>query len=672
MYPHQKLEWTQARLEERLEAAPADAEARAELAKVCLSRSLYHGGGEALAAQALQHARKLAQDDPDNAEGHILAGAALVAGDRPEAAKKHLDEAMRLAPERGDLHLALGALYRSQRDLHLAIKHLENACRASPESWECHLLLGRALSERARQIGGGRLVERAQYHMVQALSLDPSPDLLPALMRDLGLLCLNTGRFADAEKMFIRLRQNPRFSAQARKYLGQVAFALGKYKGAIQHDRQYLEGLVAGGQGEDPGTLAQIGLSYLHLGELDRAREYCNRALILDPDLLVARHALGCVMVEEGQVGDAIKLFRDTLQDHPEHLPSYVELARTRRRAGDVNWLQKALSVEASEYDKLPVMGGTAAPRTIARKRIDVLLDELRAVGPSSVTAVLGALDLTEDEGLRFALWESACGLAAGHVADELATRLREPGRYFSVPLARNALSAAAWIPEPALTAGLNVTIDDVQRASIDRHGNAHDLVAHRRAVEGEREVARAWQAVLLLAIATRRSRSARQLLANWGQGVDPELAVAVHAAQAMCGEPDAIKALHRRGQEKGASLLVDRLLARITPPPQRGEPTAVAGGDTRCSACGRVGAEVTHLMTGTRAVICDLCIGEILQNRHSLVAPDDSACHLCARTHFEARSLWRFNGVDACAHCVDLSVGLREREAVDRFLTTW
>ncbi len=672
MYPHQKLEWTQARLEERLVAAPDDAEARAELARVCLSRALYHGGGEALAAQALQHARKLAHDDPDNPEGHILAGAALVAGDRPEAATKHLDEAMRLAPERGDLHLALGALYRSQRDLHLAIKHLENACRASPESWECHLLLGRALSERARQIGGSRLVERAQYHMVQALSLDPSPDLLPALMRDLGLLCLNTGRFADAEKMFIRLRQNPRFAAQARKYLGQVAFALGKYKGAIQHDRQYIEGLVAGGQGEDPGTLAQIGLSYLHLGELDRAREYCNRALVLDPDLLVARHALGCVMVEEGQIGDAIKLFRDTLQDHPEHLPSYVELARTRRRAGDVNWLQKALSVEASEYDKLPLTGGTTAPRTVARKRIDVLLDELRAVGPSSVSAVLGALELTEDEGLRFALWESACGLAAGHVADELATRLREPGRYFSVSLARNALSAAAWIPEPALTAGLNVTLDDVQRASIDRHGNAHDLVAHRRAVESEREVARAWQAVLLLAIATRRSRSARQLLASWGQGVDPELAVAVHAAQAMCGEPDAIKALHRRGQEKGAGVLVDRLIARITPPPQRGEPTAVAGGDTRCSACGRIGAEVTHLMTGTRAVICDLCIGEILQNRHSLVAPDDSACHLCARTHFEARSLWRIHGVDACAHCVDLSVGLREREAVDRFLTTW
>ncbi len=672
MYPHQTLEWTQARLEERLGEAPDDADARAELARVCLSRALYHGGGEALAAQALQHARKLVQDDEHNAEGHIIAGAALVASDRPDAARKYLDEAVRLAPERADLHLALGAFYRAERDLHLSIKHLENACRASSGSWECHLLLGRALSERARQVGGQRLIERAQFHLVQALSLQPSPDLLPPLMRDLGLLCLATGRHADAEKLFVRLRQNPRFSMVARKYLGQVAFALGKYKSAIQHDRQYLETLVAAGHGEEPGVLAQVGMSFLHLSELDRAREYCNRALILDPDLLVARHALGCVMVEEGQIGDAIKLFRETLQDHPEDLPSYVELARTRRRAGDTVWLQKALAVEVGEFDQLPVTGGNNSPRAIARKRIGVLLDELRVVGPSSVGAVLGALELSDDEALRFSLWESACSLAAGHVADEVGARLREPGLNFSVNLGRNALAAAAWIPEPALTAGLNVTLEDVQRAAVDRRGNAHDLAAHRRGVEAEREVARAWQAILLLAIATRKSRSARQLLAGWGQGVDSELAVAVHAAQAMCGEPEAAKQLQRRAQEKGAGVLVERLLTRISPPPRRGEPQAVEGGDTRCSGCGRTGGDVTHLMTGTRAVLCDLCIGEVVQNRRSLVAPDDSACHLCGRTHFEARSIWRIHGVDICAHCVDLSVGLREREAVERFLATW
>ncbi len=672
MYPHQKLEWTQERLEERLAEAPDDTAARSELARVCLSRAMYHNGGEPLAATALQHAKRVVHDEPESPDGHVLCGAALVALDRPDGAQRYLDEALRLGPERADVHLALGALYRAQKDLHLAIKHLENACRAAPQSWEAQLLLGRTLSERARQVGGTRLVERAQFHLVQALALEPSPDLLPVLMRDLGLLCLATGRYRDAEKLFVRLRQHPRFSASARKHLGHVAFALGKYKGAIQHYRQYLEGVAAHGHGEDATVLAQIGMAYMHLGELEKAREHCNRALLLDPNLLSARHALGCVLVEEGQVGDAIRVFRDTLQDHPDDMVSYVELARTRRRAGDVGWLQRALHVEVGGFDQLPLTGGEAAPRTIARRRISVLLEELRAVGPSSVSAVLAVIEATEEEGLRFALWEAACALAAGHVADEVGARLREPGKSFSVALGRNALAAAAYIPEPALTAGLNVTMDDIQRAAVERRGNAGDLAAHRRAVESEREVARAWQAILLLAVGTRRSRSARQLFSTWGAGVDGELGVAVAAAQAMCGEPEAARALHRRAQERGAAVMVDKLLARVTPPAQPGEPQPVGSGDVRCTVCGRGTAEAAPLLSGSNAVLCAVCVGELMRDRRGSASPDTASCHLCGRTPFESRGVWRKGGIDACANCLEFAVGLRERDEVDRFLQTW
>ncbi|MBM4365181.1 MAG: tetratricopeptide repeat protein [Deltaproteobacteria bacterium] len=672
MYPHQKLEWTQEHLEEKLAGSPDDTAARAELARVCLSRALYHHGGEAVAATALQHAKRVVHDEPENAEGHVLCGAALVALERPDGAQRYLDEALRLDPTRADLHLALGALYRAQKDLHLAIRHLENACRASPESWECHLLLGRTLAERARQVGGTRLVERAQFHLVQALAREPSPDLLPVLMRDLGLLCLQTGRYHDAEKLFVRLRQHPRFSNAARKHLGQVAFGLGKYKGAIQHYRQYLEGVAAHAHGDDAGVLAQIGLAYLHLGELAKAREHCNKALLLDPDLLAARHALGCVLVEEGQVADAIKVFRDTLQEHPDDMVSYVELARTRRRAGDVAWLQRALEVEVSGFDQLPPTGGEQAPRTVARRRIAVLLEELKVVGPSSVGAILGAIERTEDEGLRFAAWETACALTAGHVADELGGRLREAGRCYSVGLARNALAAAAYIPEPALTAGLHVTMEDIQRAAVERRGNAGDLTAHRRAVEAERETARAWQAILLLAIATRRSRSARELFGTWGQGVDAELGVAVLAAQATCGEPEAARALHRRAQERGASVVIDKLLARVTPPAARGEPQPVGSGDIKCSACGRGTAEGAPLFSGTRAVLCSVCVSELVRDRRESASPESASCHLCGRTAFESRGLWHKAGIDACAHCLEFSVGLREREEVDRFLASW
>ena len=73
-----------------------------------------------------------------------------------------------------------------------------------------------------------------------------------------------------------------------------------------------------------------------------------------DPDDLRARHILGCTMLEEGEPNEAIRLFRETLKEHPQHLESYVEMARTRRNGGDIRWLIQALGAEVSNFDRLP------------------------------------------------------------------------------------------------------------------------------------------------------------------------------------------------------------------------------------------------------------------------------------------------------------------------------
>lgn len=694
MYPHQKLDWTASRLEQRLAENPDDTEARLELARVCLSRGLFHSGflrdgRDAQCSAALQHARRVLQEAPGAVEAIVIAGMALVGLDRPESAQKFLDEAVRLDPQRPDLHMALGAMYRAQSNRTLAVRHLELAVRGAPQSWEAHLLLGRTLSERARREGLGkpenargqesrlqelgrvqdsaRLLERSQYHMVQALKLEPSPDVLAPLIRDLGVSCIQTGRFAEAEKLFIRLRENTTFAPVARKHLGQVAFALGKYKNAIQHYRQYLDA-----HPDDAFALGQMGMAYLQLQELDKAKEYCHKALATDPHHLPARHALGCALLEEGQSVEAMRIFKETLQEHPEDMASYLELARTRRRVGDVTWLQRALTAEVSTFDRLPFIGGELSPRQLTRKRIAILLDELKTVGPSSIGPILQAVELTDDEALRFYIWEAACGLASSHVADEVSTRLREPGKHYSVALARHALAAAASLPEPTLTAGLNITMDDIQRAATERRGVATDVAGYRRAVEMEREQARAYQALLLLAIATRRSRGARSLLASWGKDSDLDLQVTVHAAQIMCGDSEAARPLLKRAQERGATIIVERLLAQVTPPTQRSEPHTVGEGqDVHCSSCGRTGREVTHLMAGTRAVLCNLCVSDILAGKASMAA-DDATCSLCGRSHFETRALYRYHKVDVCADCLDLSNGLVERDEVERFLASW
>src|SRR5690606_26307826 len=94
---------------------------------------------------------------------------------------------------------------------------------------------------------------------------------------------------------------------------------------------------------------------YLHLGEVVKAREACNRALAIEPADLQARWTLGCALLEEGRTDEAVRLFREILADAPDHTQAFTELVRIRRDARDTPWLRRALRSEVSRYDRLPV-----------------------------------------------------------------------------------------------------------------------------------------------------------------------------------------------------------------------------------------------------------------------------------------------------------------------------
>lgn len=668
LFPHQKLDWTISRLEESTGRSPDDPALRVELARAVLSRGLFHQGGERECNRALSLARRALQDDPSSPEGLVIAGFSLVGMERPEAAQKYLDQALQIDAERADLRLALGALERAKGDVGTAVRQLESACRLAPEAWEPHLFLGRALAELGRQRGNPRrLVERSQYHLVRALQLEPTPDVAPSLFKDLGISCMLTGRYKEAEKFFVRLREHERFASLARYYLGQVAYELGKYNNAIQHYRQYLRD-----RPEDPKVLARMAMAWFQMGEFPRAREACHQALLVDPMNLTARHALGCTLLEEGDPNEAMRVFRETLKEHPEHMASYLEMARTRRLGGDVGWLVRALEAEVGSYDRtLP--GGEVDGRKLTRERVRVVLDELRAIGPSTTGAVLGAVQRTQDEALRFQLWEAACAMSLSSVADATSARLREPGRHYGAQLGLEALSAAHALPEPVLTSGLAIDENDLKRAAVERHPAAPDVRIHRRNLDTERNRARSWQGLLLLAIGTRRSASGKELLRQWADSADPELATAAWAGLAMYGEPEATRRLQDRARERGASRLTDRLLAQVTPQSGRPRPRRVSDDEQlRCSTCGRGPHDVTHLMAGGQAIICDRCVVKVSQHRRSMTAADDAVCSLCGATHFESKGIYLHNSVNICSACLELSLGLLEREEVDRFLEAW
>lgn len=668
LFVHQKLDWTIGKLEVRARGALDDVPLRMELARCLLSRGLFHGTGENDCTQALALARKTLNEDPAHAEALVVAGLALLGMDRQQAAARYLEQAEAIEPERPDLFVGLGMSEQVAGDPGSAVRHYEAACRVAPDAWECHLLLGRALMSAARSQGHPRrLIERSQYHLVQALKREPPADQAAPLLKDLGISCMLTGRYREAEKFFIRLREHQRHAPSARYHLGQVAYEMGKYNNAIQHFRQYLRD-----RPDEAKVLARMAMAWFQLGDYRRARETCHQALMADPADVTARHALGCTLAEEGETTEAVKVFREALKEQPDHLPSYIEMVRLRRALGDQKWLVQALETEVGNYDRLP-LGGKLDARRVTRERIRVVLDELRSVGPSTIRAVLGAIDRTQDEGLRFLLWEASCALATASVADGVSARLRDPGRNYGAEVGGQALAVATGIPEPVLSAALQVEETDLKRATVDRHGPAHDVQQHRRNLDLERNRARAWQALLLLAIGMRRSAAGKALLRSWAEAADAELAAAAWAGLAMYGEPDATRRLAHRADHRGAGRVVERLLAQITPRAAHREPRRVSDGEqTRCTTCGRQPDEVTHMMAGGEVVICDQCVLKVRQHRSTLAAPDGATCGLCGRTPFEASGLYRYNGIDVCSSCLQLSLGLLEREEVDRFLAAW
>ena len=113
--------------------------------------------------------------------------------------------------------------------------------------------------------------------------------------------------------------------------------------------------------------------------------------------------------------------------------------------------------------------------------------------------------------------------------------------------------------------------------------------------------------------------------------------------------------------------------MAQVLPPVTLQKPRRISDGEgATCTTCGQGSHEVAHMITGGHAVICDQCVLKVSQNRATMVAPDDARCNLCGASHFESSGLYRFQGVDICSDCLQLSLGLLEREEVDRFLSAW
>ncbi len=695
MFPHHKLDWNLGRLERRLEEKPDDTGARTEYAVAALSRALFHEGGEVWYNRALTHARRALQADPANASALVVGGISLARLDRAEPAQRYLDEALIADPDRADVHLGLALLHQMAHDPPRAIREMEMACRLAPSAWEPNFLLARMLWDRAQDAGtpdparSKRLLERSQFHAVRALSHGASASAEPPLLYQVAITCLHLGRYNEATRLFQRLLDHERYRVRAQYYLGLAFYQLGKYKNSVLYLRQHLDsaprgpGGAAGQTADSPKVHARLGMCYLQLGEITKARESCNRALAADPGDVQARWTLGCALLEEGRTDEAIKTFKSILEEAPDHAPAFAELVRIRTAARDVTWLRQALRAEVAGHDRLPAAARRtaaepeASPRTTTQDRIAVIVDALHPIDPNAVSTLLDAMDLTTDENLRFILWESAVDAVAAQRGREVARQLEAERLSWSAAAGREVLSVAPLLTEALLTRGLQIGEEDLRRSAVA--AGSRDVSDLRLAVDRQRQDARAWQTCLLLAIASRQSLTGRALLTRWAAEADADLATAAHTALVVHGEASSVAELRKITRRNGQEHHVDILVNQVQKPAARFQPRPVSSGtDLVCSTCGKRAEDVDHLLAPEpngprRNAVCDQCMAAIAQDRKQLRSEDvEIRCALCNRDAFESRAVYTFRAVPVCADCLDTSLGLLEREEVERYLSAF
>jgi adenylate cyclase len=176
----------------------------------------------------------------------------------------------------------------------------EKALSLEPNLAEAHAAKGRILAD------SGRYDEAWPEHEL-ALTLDPESYEVNAAA---GRCALALRRYADALKYFEKAASILESDFWAVGMTIQVYAALGDREGAkraAQRTLQNVEKIIAAEP--DHGTAMGFGVFALaELGETDRAREWVERAILLDPENVNLRYNLGCSMIRLGDFDAAFAI----------------------------------------------------------------------------------------------------------------------------------------------------------------------------------------------------------------------------------------------------------------------------------------------------------------------------------------------------------------------------
>lgn len=295
-----KLEDAEAYFRKALEVLPGFLTAQANLAKVYVLTNRL--------TEALRIHEEILEVEPQNAV--VLMNMALLYTQQKEfdRAEELLDRVIALEPNaaaynnRGLIRVLKG---RAQE----AIADLRNALKIDVRDAVVHNNLGVSYVLLRNQ-------KRAARAFKAALTLDPLNE--PAV-KNLAQTYLNEQSPDAAISLLMEYLQQRKEDLEGRVLLAKAYFLIRKYEQSVQHLTVALRTAEAKGLTPDRAIiLNNLGVVFRALGQMDRARDFFQRCLTINPENRFAYRNLAALVFEQGSLEEARRIVEQCLAIFPE------------------------------------------------------------------------------------------------------------------------------------------------------------------------------------------------------------------------------------------------------------------------------------------------------------------------------------------------------------------
>jgi tetratricopeptide (TPR) repeat protein len=301
----EKLNLAEKSARQALEQAPGFSETHRAMGTVFQINKQYEEGK--------REARKAIELNNNDAEAYVILWENIYKSNSMEEPAL-INKALEINPYLVSARLDLGKIYQSAGKFAEGIAECKKVIEISPDSITAYIILGNIYLAQVD-------TDNAEKSYKKALEID---NRYSSGYAGLGIVAQVRGNFPEGLKLVEKALEINPDNGFANYFMATYYRARRDFDKALEYLKKTIDNSVF------PADFAytEYGLIYLDRGEKEKAAEYINKALEINPDNAYARTNLGICYKEQGKYKEAVNEFNKVLKASPDNLLALMYLAK--------------------------------------------------------------------------------------------------------------------------------------------------------------------------------------------------------------------------------------------------------------------------------------------------------------------------------------------------------